>query len=153
MVANVFLTTQAGSSPGDSCATWLPVDWGSEGFILHAHDLDDAARALAAVPDQGVSPKQACAYAAASTPSKVEMYEFQYDGLTRHTRSVGDLHICDQKIRDGSGFLHPAFVCNAFRPYCFFGMASGDTTVPETELRLWFDVTNKRLTALARASL
>jgi hypothetical protein len=150
VVANVFLSTQVDTSkawPG--CTVDIPVDRGSEGFLLSAHTLDEAGRALAAVPHRGLTQEEVCRYSAASDPAKVSTYSFLYAGLVRRIDAPRRWALCDQKVADGPEVLHPSAVCDAFRPYCTFGMASGDTIIPASESRLWFDLAAKRLAVAA----
>lgn len=150
-VAFVYLTGQSGG-PSKSCSVGLSVDHGSEGFIVGAETLDDAVTALAAVPNRGLTDPEACAAIDRTAPrSDVAVYGYpDYDGaIARRIKSGDAVTTCHAKVPDGPGFLHPVFVCDAFRPYCEFGLASGDTTIPPSERRYWFDATAHQLVTVA----
>ena len=150
-VAFVYLTGQSGG-PSKSCSVGLSVDHGSEGFIVQAETLDQAVTALSAVPNKGLTDPEACAAIDATAPrSEVPVYGYpDYDGaIARRIKSGDAVTTCHAKVPDGTGFLHSVFVCDAFRPYCEFGLASGDTTIPPTERRYWFDVAAHKLVTVA----
>ncbi len=147
----VFLTSTLSGSPnargqGD-CTESLTPDEGSEGFVVHAQSLDDAARMLAVVPQAAPTSQQACAYVEGATRSQFEAFGFPgSSGVLQHkSQAANALLKCSAKVRDGAGFLNPVMSCDSFRPFCRFGLASGDTSVPDTERRFWFDLSQKRL--------
>ncbi|MBI5537218.1 MAG: hypothetical protein HY898_31140 [Deltaproteobacteria bacterium] len=144
--AVVYLTGESRGSVLD-CGDWLPPDRGSDGFMVGARTLDEAASALAAIPHQWVTDKQACAFVDARGSRSSRIYGYPgSNGMLEHRSTQPDAILsCRAKVPDGNGLLRPVMQCDKFRPYCEFGLASGGTMVPPYERRYWFDVTAGKL--------
>jgi hypothetical protein len=150
LVAVVVLTSQVTRSTS-TCANTVAFDHGSEGFLLGARSLDQAVAALSEVPKHGLNEKEACAFLAAPTPHPlVEVFGFPgSDGmLSLAIQEPEAIVTCGKKVPDGAHYLHPSVRCDSFRPYCEFGLLSGDTSLPPFERRYWFDPSKKQLTVV-----
>lgn len=117
-------------------------------------NVDHHLESLRKLPGGGVSQKEACALidAAGFVPPK-DQYLWDADGsLVARTTNKKAVISCAKRVADGPGhFLVPTFRCGTWRPYCEFGMLSGETSVPPMERRYWFDVTGAKLRMTAVA--